>query len=161
MCTIHEIYSHTYAIEIKKNKARHNLSNVKYRQMALQSVDGAVVGSFLEPLSQTKVMHSHQRKLTWSLFWFVLISVNKMSWVNLVSAHCARSQPSKERVYSRAEYPSGELSQLFGSVCEPSWPRGWVKSSSFKAEAESALHCWNHKWIGRGAWNTQPDATLF
>ena len=51
-------------IEIKDNKARHNLSNVKYRQMALQSVDGAVVGSFLEPLSQTKVMHSHQRKIT-------------------------------------------------------------------------------------------------
>ena len=64
MCTIHEIYSH--AIEIKKNKARHNLSNVKYRQMALQSVDGAVVGSFLELLGQTKVMHqhSHQREIT-------------------------------------------------------------------------------------------------
>ena len=52
------------AIEIKNNKARHNLSNVKYRQMAFQSVDGAVVGSFLEPLGQTKVMHSHQREIT-------------------------------------------------------------------------------------------------
>ena len=46
-------------IEIKNNKARHNLSDVKYRQMAFRSVDGAVVGSFLETLGQTKVMHNH------------------------------------------------------------------------------------------------------
>ena len=32
----------------------------KYRQMEFQSVDGAVVASFLEPLGQTKVMHSRQ-----------------------------------------------------------------------------------------------------
>ena len=51
-------------IEIKNNKARHNLSNVKYSQMAFGSVDGAVVGSFLEPLGQTKVMHSHQKEIT-------------------------------------------------------------------------------------------------
>ena len=44
-------------IEIKNNKARHNLSNVKYRQMAFQSVDDAVVGSYLELLGHTKVMH--------------------------------------------------------------------------------------------------------
>ena len=31
---------------IKNNKARHNLSNVKCRQMAFRLVDGAVVGSF-------------------------------------------------------------------------------------------------------------------
>ena len=41
-------------IKIKNNKARHNLSNVKYRQMAFQSVDGAVVGSFLNPLVKQK-----------------------------------------------------------------------------------------------------------
>ena len=41
-------------IEIKNNKARHNLSNVKYRQMALRLVDGAVVGSFLDPLVKQK-----------------------------------------------------------------------------------------------------------
>ena len=51
-------------IEIKNNKARHNLSNVKYRQMAFRLVDSAIVGSFLEPLGQTKVMHSHQREIT-------------------------------------------------------------------------------------------------
>ena len=51
-------------VEIKNNKARHNLSNVKYRQMAFQSIDGAVVGSFLEHIGQTKVMHSHQREIT-------------------------------------------------------------------------------------------------
>ena len=44
---------------MKNNKGRHNLSNVKYRQMALRLVDDAVVGSFLELLGQTKVMHSH------------------------------------------------------------------------------------------------------
>ena len=33
-------------IEIKNNKARHTLSNVRYRQMAFRLVDGAVVGSF-------------------------------------------------------------------------------------------------------------------
>ena len=52
------------SLEIKNNKARHNLSNVKYHQMAFQSVDGAEVGSFLESLGQTKVMHSHQREIT-------------------------------------------------------------------------------------------------
>ena len=51
-------------VEIKNNKARHNLINVKYHQMAFQSVDGAVVGSFLEPLGQTKVMRSRQRETT-------------------------------------------------------------------------------------------------
>ena len=51
-------------IEIKNNKAMHNLSNVKHHQMAFQSVDGAVVGNFLEPLGQTKVMHSHYREIT-------------------------------------------------------------------------------------------------
>ena len=55
-------YSFCSCIEIKNNKARHNLSNVKYRQMAFQSVDGAVVRTFLEPLGQTKVMHSHHMK---------------------------------------------------------------------------------------------------
>ena len=49
------IYQYQYlsiweSIEIKNNKARHNLSNVKYRQMAFRLVDGAVIGSFLEPL---------------------------------------------------------------------------------------------------------------
>ena len=44
------------------------MSNLKYRQMAFQSVDGAVVGSFLEPLGQTKVMHIHMK--------FVLICLN-------------------------------------------------------------------------------------
>jgi hypothetical protein len=63
----------TYNIEIKNNKARHNLSYVKYRQIAFWSIYSAVVGSFLEPLGQTKVMHSHQREITWSLFWFVSI----------------------------------------------------------------------------------------
>ena len=47
-------------IEIKNNKARHNLMNVKYHQVAFRSVDGTVVGSFLDALSQTKVMHSRQ-----------------------------------------------------------------------------------------------------
>ena len=42
------------SIEIKNNKARHNLSNVKYRQMAFQSVDGTVVGNILEPLHWSK-----------------------------------------------------------------------------------------------------------
>ena len=37
---------------------------------------GAVVGSFLEPLGQTKVMHSHQREITWSLFWPLSILKN-------------------------------------------------------------------------------------
>ena len=32
--------------KIKNNKTRHNLMNVKNRQMAFRSVDGAVVGSF-------------------------------------------------------------------------------------------------------------------
>ena len=53
-----------YYIEIKNNKSWYNLSNVKYHQMAFRSVDGAVVGSFLEALGQTKVMHSHQREVT-------------------------------------------------------------------------------------------------
>ena len=51
-------------IEIINNKATHNLMNVKYRQMVLRSVGGAVVGSFWEPLGQTKVMHSRQREIT-------------------------------------------------------------------------------------------------
>ena len=51
-----------FAIEIINRKARHNLINVKYHQMAFQLVDGAVVGYFLEHLSQMKVMHSHQRE---------------------------------------------------------------------------------------------------
>ena len=51
-------------IKIKNYKARHNMSNEKYRQMTFRSVDGAVVGSFLEPLGQTKVMRSHQREIT-------------------------------------------------------------------------------------------------
>ena len=37
--------------------------------MAIQSVDGAVVGSFVEPLVHTKVMHSPQREI-------VLIGLN-------------------------------------------------------------------------------------
>ena len=48
------------SIEIKNNKARHNLMNVKYRQIAFRSVDGAVVGSFLVALSQAKVMQGRQ-----------------------------------------------------------------------------------------------------
>ena len=55
---------HTTKIEIIYNKTRHNLINVKYRQMVFRSVGGAVVGSFWEPLGQTKVMHSRQRKIT-------------------------------------------------------------------------------------------------
>ena len=47
-------------IEIKNNKTRHNLMNVKNRQMAFRSVDGAVVGSFSEALGQKKLMHSCQ-----------------------------------------------------------------------------------------------------
>ena len=42
------------AIEIKNNKARHNLSNLKYRQMEFRSVDGAVVGTFWSPLVKQK-----------------------------------------------------------------------------------------------------------
>ena len=41
--------------------------------MTFRSVDGAVVGIFLDSLGLTKVMHSHQREITWSLFWFVSI----------------------------------------------------------------------------------------
>ena len=46
--------------KIKNNKTRHNLMNVKNLQMAFRSVDGAVVGSFLEALSQTKLMQRRQ-----------------------------------------------------------------------------------------------------
>ena len=55
-------------IEIIYNKARHNLINVKYRQMVFRSVGGAVVGSFWEPLGQTKVMHSCQWETTHEIF---------------------------------------------------------------------------------------------
>ena len=40
-------------IEIKNNKARHNLSNAKSVRMAFRLVDGSVVDSFLEPIGQT------------------------------------------------------------------------------------------------------------
>ena len=63
----------TRIIEIKNNKDRHNLRNVKFHHMVFRSVDGAIVGSFLESLGQTKVMHSHQKEITWSFF---LISLN-------------------------------------------------------------------------------------
>ena len=56
--TVNDVLSRS--IEIKNNKARHNLMNVKYRQMVFRSLDGTVVGSYLEALSQTKVMHSRQ-----------------------------------------------------------------------------------------------------
>ena len=49
-------YSFCSCIEIKNNKARHNLS----RQMAFRLVDGTVVTSLLDSLGQTKVMHSRQ-----------------------------------------------------------------------------------------------------
>ena len=77
----HQFYFTKVFIEIKNNKARHNLSNLKYRQMAFRLVDGTVVGSFVEPLGQTKEMHSHQREITWSLFWFSKLR-KKPSWTN-------------------------------------------------------------------------------
>ena len=39
---------------------------------AFRSVDGAVVGSFLEPLGQTKVMHSHRRQII-NFFFFSIV----------------------------------------------------------------------------------------
>ena len=48
------------------------MSNVKYRQMVFQSVDGAVVASFLEPLGQTKVPPDRDAMK------FVLICLNRM-----------------------------------------------------------------------------------
>ena len=51
-------------IEIKNNKARHNMSNAKYHQMAFRLVDGSVVDSFLEPIGKMKVMRSDQREIT-------------------------------------------------------------------------------------------------
>ena len=36
--------------------------NVKYRQLVFRLVDGAVVGSFLEALSQMKLMRSRQQR---------------------------------------------------------------------------------------------------
>ena len=52
-------------IEIINNKARHNLINVKYRQMAFRSARWHCSREFFwEPLGQTKVMHSHQRETT-------------------------------------------------------------------------------------------------
>ena len=50
--TVNDVLSRS--IEIKNNKARHNLMNVKYRQMTLRSVDGPVVGSFLEFIDRLK-----------------------------------------------------------------------------------------------------------
>ena len=76
-------------IEIKNNKARHNLSNVKYCQMAFRLVDGTVIGFFWELLGQTKVMRSHQREITWSLFWFV--SNRICSWLSNVKTFCSLS----------------------------------------------------------------------
>ena len=52
-----------FVIEIINNKAMHKIINVKYRQMVFRSVGGTVVGSFWEPLGQTKVMHSNQREI--------------------------------------------------------------------------------------------------
>ena len=77
------------------NKARHNLSNVKYRQMAFWSVDSAVVGSFLEPLGQTKVMHSHK---TWSLFWFVSIGARLICWVSWLIS------PSQQKMFQNVRW---------------------------------------------------------
>ena len=48
---------------LPNHKIYHDIP-VKNRQMAFRSVDGAVVRNFLEPLGQTKVMHSRQREIT-------------------------------------------------------------------------------------------------
>ena len=52
----------SYVIEIKNDKARHKLINVKYCQMAFRSKDDTVVKSFLKLFGQTRVMHSRQRE---------------------------------------------------------------------------------------------------
>ena len=64
----HPLFYRINSITIINNKARHNLINVKYRQMVFPSVGGAVVGSFWEPLGQTKVMNAQPPEADYMIF---------------------------------------------------------------------------------------------
>ena len=58
-----KVQTHSTVIEIKNNKARHNLSNVKYRQMAFRLVDGAVLGVFWNSLVKQKLCTATRGRL--------------------------------------------------------------------------------------------------
>ena len=111
----------SYVIEIKNDKARHKLINVKYCQMAFRSKDDTVVGSFLKLFGQTRVMHSHQRETPQNLFWFVSIygRLKLSCWVWCVKCAKARADLDVARqfcwsLHKRANYslPSNFLKAL-------------------------------------------------